>query len=220
MWVLNVKLISWPWAQCPFTYKNLKTCFSSETTGPIKAKILYVSFSGTRKWKFIDMMLVHMTKMAVHTPFMVKPPSKNLLLRKPVYQFSMKTWYVALVTPAHHSFNSNDDPGMTLGPILRQGENLVTKAFLLEKVKNCWFFQNYCRAAPRGPSGLRWLISLSPLTIRSSHRCGLVWVSSPTCVTSEDKSSFYLRVWLGGFFPGYSRFFAPPSDWLVSILVK
>ena len=48
-----------------------------------------------------------------------------------------KTWYVPLGTSAHHSFSS-DDPGVTLS-YFRARSNLVTLAFLLEKVKTVIF---------------------------------------------------------------------------------
>ena len=48
-----------------------------------------------------------------------------------------ETWYVASGTPAHHSL-FNDDPGVTL-TYLRARSNLVTKAFLWEKVKTVDF---------------------------------------------------------------------------------
>ena len=48
-----------------------------------------------------------------------------------------ETWYVAPGTPAHHSF-SNNDPGVTLTYFTARA-NLVTKAFLWEKVKTVDF---------------------------------------------------------------------------------
>ena len=60
---------------------------------------------------------------------------------------------------------------------------------------------------------LRWLISLSPLTIRSSHRCD--WCGfEPHTGHKWDKSS---STWgcVRWFFPGYSRFC--PTFWLARL---
>ena len=60
---------------------------------------------------------------------------------------------------------------------------------------------------------LRWLISLSPLTIRSSHRCD--WCGfEPHTGHKWDKSSSTCGC-VRWFFPGYSRF--RPTFWLARL---
>ena len=77
----------------------------------------------------------HMTKMAA-TPIYGKKNFKNLLRnRRADFQ---ETWYVASgLQPI--IVCSNDDPGVTLTYFTARS-NLVTKAFLWEKVKQ-WIFQ-------------------------------------------------------------------------------
>ena len=62
-----------------------------------------------------------------------------------------------------------------------------------------------------------YIITL-PLTIRSFHRCD--WCRfKPTQVTSGTSQVLLAGV-SGGFSRGTSIIFAPPSDWLISVLVK
>ena len=73
-------------------------------------------------------------------------------------------------------------------------------------------FQNPSLAAPVA-EWLRWLISLSPLTIRSSHRCD--WCGfEPHTGHKWDKSSSTCGC-VRWFFPGYSRF--RPTFWLARL---
>ena len=73
MWVLKVKVISWPWPKVIYI-QNLNLLFS-ETTGPIKPNFI-CKLSGTRKWKFIDMMLVTWPRWPPR-PYMVKTLQKS-----------------------------------------------------------------------------------------------------------------------------------------------
>ena len=56
--------------------------------------------SGTRKWKFDDMMLVTWPRWPPH-PYMLKTLQNLLLLNR--WTDFHETWYVAFETPAHHS---------------------------------------------------------------------------------------------------------------------
>ena len=81
----------------PSTISNV---FSSETAWPIKAK-----FHVEPPWEGGTKVCIncpgHMTKMAA-MPIYGKNLKKNLLFRNRWTDFH-KTWYVASVTPAHHS---------------------------------------------------------------------------------------------------------------------
>ena len=82
------------------------------------------------------MHLGHMTKMAT-IPTYGKTPSKNLLLKNRRAYFH-ETWYVTSGTPAHHSSFKCCPVGLTLTYFTTRS-NLVTKAFLEEKVKTVDF---------------------------------------------------------------------------------
>ena len=136
MWVLKVKVISWPWPKvsyiiinylklaflrnhlanqsqilyvsfqvqgnenlCSFMHlclchfltlaqghlhTKLKTCFSQKPLGQSKLNFI-CKLSGTRKWKFIDMMLVTWPKW-LPRPYMVKTLQKSSSL-EPVDRF-------------------------------------------------------------------------------------------------------------------------------------
>ena len=117
MWVLKVKVILWPWSKVIYIWK-LKLLFS-EMIGPFWTKFYFVlgpkyqvsvsqdhwssgicKLIGSRKRKFIDMMLVTWPKW-LPRPYMVKT-FKNLPLWNRWTDFH-KTWNVALVTPVHHN---------------------------------------------------------------------------------------------------------------------
>ena len=78
MWILKVKVISWPWPSQ--LHMKLKTGFSQKPLGQSKPNFI-CKLSGSRNWKFINMMLVSLPLWNRWTDF-------------------HKTWYVALVTPA------------------------------------------------------------------------------------------------------------------------
>ena len=59
-----------------------------------------------------------------------------------------ETWYVALGTPAHHSY-SNYDPGVTLTYFTARS-NMVTWAFLWEKVKTVDFSETIAASDLKG----------------------------------------------------------------------
>ena len=89
---------------------------------------------------------------------------------------------------------------------------VLCKLMLVEKL---YHKQNkhICSKAAPVAEWLRWLISLSPLTIRSSHRCD--WCGfEPHTGQKWDKSSSTCGC-VRWFFPGYSRF--RPTFWLARL---
>ena len=74
MWVLKVKVISWPWPKVIYI-QNLKLAFLRNHLAN-QSQILYVSVSGTRKWKYIDMMLITWPRW-LPRPYMVKTLQKS-----------------------------------------------------------------------------------------------------------------------------------------------
>ena len=94
MWLLKVKVTSWPWPQDIYIWK-LKLVFL-KNHWPIFNQIFVCKLAGTRKWKFDDMMPVTWPRWPPR-PYMVKN-----LLQNGWMDFN-KTWYVALGTPAHYS---------------------------------------------------------------------------------------------------------------------
>ena len=89
--------------------------------------------------------------------------------------------------------------------------------YIKNSISNCFSTKylkckNALRAAPVA-QWLRWLISLSPLTIRSSHHCD--WCGfEPHTGHKWDKSSSTCGC-VRWFFPGYSRF--RPTFWLARL---
>ena len=82
-----------------------------------------------------------MTKMAAMSIY-GKNLEKNILHRNRQANFH-ETWYVALGTPDHHSFFSNDDPGVTLTLFYRKVKFGII-GFTIGKWENSGYFRNYC----------------------------------------------------------------------------
>ena len=134
MWVLKVKVISWPWYKVIYI-QNLKLAFS-ETTGPIKAKfyILAFRYKEMKNW-WHD--ASHMIKMAA-MPIYSKNPLKIFFSRtgRPI---STKLGNVASGTPAHHSlFKWWPWSDLDLFYSKVKFGNL---GFSIGKSENCWFFR-------------------------------------------------------------------------------
>ena len=78
---------------------KIKTGFSQKPLGQLKPNFI-CKLSGTKKWKFIDRMVVALPRWPP-CPYMVKP-FKNLPLRNRWTDFH-ETWYFSSVTPAHYN---------------------------------------------------------------------------------------------------------------------
>ena len=107
-------------------YSNI---FFSETAVPIKAKF-YVEPLWEGRTKICSRHLGHMTKMAA-TPIYGKTPSKIFSGIGGPISTKLGMYYRGLLPII---VCSNDDPGVTLTYFTARS-NLVTKAFLWEKVK-------------------------------------------------------------------------------------
>ena len=88
------------------------------------------------------------------------------------------------------------------------------KNSILKQLKHC--FKNVF-GGPRGRVVKSADISLSHLTIRSSHRC--VWCGFEPALATCETSQVLLAGVSGGFSRG-SPVFAPPTDWPVSYELK
>ena len=84
-------------------HSKIQTGFSQKLLCRSEPNFVW-ELSGTRKWKFDDMMLVTWPRWPPR-PYMVKK-LQNLLLWNQQADFH-ETWYVALGTPAHHSYAPN-----------------------------------------------------------------------------------------------------------------
>ena len=134
IWVLKVKVISWPWPKV-VDIQNSNWIFS-ETTVLILTKLCMKAF----RFKEIKIWwhdARHIIKMAA-MPKCGKNPSKifsrtgRLISTKPV----MYNWGLQPIIVC-----SNNDPGVTLTYFTARS-NLVTEAFLWEKVKTVDFSEN------------------------------------------------------------------------------
>ena len=119
-------------------HMKLKTGFSQKSLGQSKPNFI-CKLSGSRKWKFFDMMLVTWPKW-LPRPYMEKP-FKNLPLWIRWTDFH-KTWYVALMTPAYHNL-FKWWPWVDPLPILWQGQICELRLFYRKNWKllifqNCW----------------------------------------------------------------------------------
>ena len=74
MWVLKVKVISWPWSKVIYI-QNLTLAFLRNHWANQKPNFI-CKLSGTRKWKFDDMMLVTWPRWQP-CPYMVKTLQKS-----------------------------------------------------------------------------------------------------------------------------------------------
>ena len=74
MWVLKVNVISWPWPKVIYIWK-LKLAFLRNHWGQSKPNFI-CKLSGTRKWKFIDTMVVTSPRWPP-CPYMVKTLQKS-----------------------------------------------------------------------------------------------------------------------------------------------
>ena len=118
-------------------HTKLKTCFSQKPLGQSKPNFI-CKLSGTRKWKFDDMMLVTWPRW-LPCPYMVKT-FKNLLLWNRQTDFH-ETWYVASVTPAHYSLFKwwpCIDLDLIYGKV-----KFGNLGFSIWKIENSAFFRNY-----------------------------------------------------------------------------
>ena len=134
MWVLKVKIISWPWPKVVYIQK-------------IKPDFLRNYFAGhlnqffMKAFRYKEMKIwwhdaCHMTKMAA-MPIYGKY-LKNLLLQNRRADFH-ETWYVASGTPAHHSLFKwwpSSDLDLIYGT-----PKFGCLGFSMGKSENSWFFQ-------------------------------------------------------------------------------
>ena len=74
MWVLKVKVISWPWPKVIFIWKLKLAFLRNHFTN--QSQIFYVSFQELGKWKFIDTMVVTLPRW-LPCPYMVKTLQKS-----------------------------------------------------------------------------------------------------------------------------------------------
>ena len=123
-------------------HMKLKTGFSQKPLGQSKPNFT-CKLSGSRKWKFIDMMLVTWPKW-LPRPYMVKTLQKSSSL-EPVDRFPQN-----LVCSIDDSCPSWFVQMMTLGwpwPILWRGQIWYLRLFYRKKWK-LLIFQNYCSLWP------------------------------------------------------------------------
>ena len=136
MWILKVKVISWPWPKVIYIWK-LKLAFLRNHLAN-QSQIFICKHSGTSKeMKFYWHDGGHITKMAA-MPIYGKNPFKNLHLRNRWTDFR-ETWYVASVTPAHHSLFKLW-PWVDLD-LLNGKVKFGNKGLSIGKSENCWFFR-------------------------------------------------------------------------------
>ena len=139
---LKGELIVYPWSgvrrrRRPSSSFTISNIFFSETAWPIKAKF-YKEPSWVGGTKVCSRHLSHMTKMAA-MPIYGKNPSKIFFSRTggPIFtKLGMQHWGLQLIIVC-----SNDDPGLTLTYFTARS-NLVTQAFLQEKVKTVDFSEH------------------------------------------------------------------------------
>ena len=141
MWVLKVKVISWPWPKV-IVHTKIQTGFSQKLLCQSEPNFVW-KLSGTRKWKSDDMMLVTWPRWPP-CPYMVKTLQKSSSL-EPVADFH-ETWYVASGTPAHHSLFKWwpwSDLDLFYGKV-----KFGNLGFSIGKSENSGFFRNYCSLWP------------------------------------------------------------------------
>ena len=92
-WVLEVKVIIWPWPKVTYISK-IKTCFSQKLFSYLEPNFFWKLMSEW-EWKFIQMSRVTWTRW-LPCPYMVKA-FKNLLLQNQSKN-DLGLWYVALGT--------------------------------------------------------------------------------------------------------------------------
>ena len=137
MWVLKVKVISWPWPKVSYIW-NLKLAFLRNHLAN-QNQILYVSFQVQGNENLLTWWWSHYQD-GPQCPYMVKNPSKNLPLRNRWTDFH-ETWYVAWMTPAHHSlFKWWSWVDLDLFYDKVKFGNIV---FSIGKCENCWFFRTF-----------------------------------------------------------------------------
>ena len=98
MWVLKVKVISWPWAQGR-VHTKIQTRFSQKLLCRSEPYFVW-KLSGTRKWKSDDMMLVTWPRWPPRA-YIIKT-FENLLLQN-LMSYDLETWLVASGTQALQS---------------------------------------------------------------------------------------------------------------------
>ena len=142
MWVLKVKVISWPWPKVVYIQK-FKPDFLRNYCADLN-QTLYESFQVQWNENLMTWCWSH-DQDGRHTHIWWKP-LKNLILQNRQADFH-ETWYVALGTSVHHNlfkwwpwsdldlFNGNVKFG-NLG-------------FSMGKSENSGFFRNYCSQWPR-----------------------------------------------------------------------
>ena len=116
---------------------KIQTKFSQKLLGHSKVNFEW-KLSGTRKWKFVNMILVTWPRWPP-CPYMVKT-LKNLLFQNRPADFH-ETWYVASGTPAHHILYKWwpwSDLDLFYGKV--KFDNL---GFSIGKSENSGFFRNY-----------------------------------------------------------------------------
>ena len=134
MWVLKVRVISWPWPKVSYIW-NLKLAFLRNHWA-IQSQILYVSFQVQGNENLLTWWWSH-DQNGCHAHIW-KKPFKNRPLWNPLTDFH-RTWYVALVTPAHHNLLKWCpwvDLDLFYGKV-----KFGNKGLSIEKSENFWFFR-------------------------------------------------------------------------------
>ena len=142
MWVLKVKVLSWPWPKVVYVQK-FKLNFLRNYWA-ILNQMLYESFQVQGNENLLTWCWSH-DQDGPPGPYMVKKNFKNLLLRNRRADFH-ETWYVAFVTPAHYSLFKwwpSSDLDLFNGKV-----KFGNLGFSMGKSENSGFFRNYCSLWP------------------------------------------------------------------------
>ena len=136
MWVLKVKVISWPWPKVIYI-QNLKLAFLRNHWAN-QSQILYVSFQIQGNENLLTWCWSH-DQDGCHAHIWLKP-FKNLLSWNRWTDFH-ETWYVASMTPAHLSLFKWwpwVDLDLFYGKV-----KFGNLGFSIGKSENCWFFKTF-----------------------------------------------------------------------------
>ena len=128
MWVLRVKVISWPWPKVVYIQK-------------FKPDFLRIYFADLNQF-FYESFQVHGNENLMTWCW---SPFKNLLLLNRQADLH-ETWYVASGTPAHHSLFKwwpSSDLDLFYGTV-----KFGYLGFSMGKSESSGFFRNYCRRKP------------------------------------------------------------------------
>ena len=136
MWVLKVKVISWPWPKVIYI-QNLKLAFLRNHWAN-QSQILYVRFQVQENENLLTWCWSH-DQDGCHAHIW-KKTFKNLLLWNRLADFH-ETWYVASGTPAHHIL-FKWWPWVDLD-LFNGKVKFGNLGFSIGKSENCWFFRTF-----------------------------------------------------------------------------